>query len=216
MRQLCLLYCLILPFSAIAQYNIYSEEPKTFTGSLVVGGNFTQIDGDSYYGYQKPGLNLGAQVYTHFNESFGVSLDLMYSQKGSRGQNIVQSPYIGTYVTKYHMNVNYVEVPVLLHYIVRNMDWEAGASYSYLVGSDEWILTDQPVAISAERNSFNTTDFNWVLGVSRKLYKNLFANFRFQYSITSIRPFEKIPIGYSYGQNGQFNNLLSLRLAYVF
>jgi len=201
-------------YTAGAQEYMYGEEWKPFTAALLPAVNFTQIDGDDYYGYHKVGLNAGAQVYVHFNERFGVSMELSYTQKGSRGQTIVESPYIGTYVAKYFMNLNYVEVPVLLHYIYRNLDWEGGVSYAYLVRSKEWILSDIPATITDEANHFNATDADWLLGVSRKLYKRWYGNFRFQYSIFSIRPTERIPIGYRYGNNGQFNNMITLRLCY--
>ena len=134
--------------------------------------------------------------------------------KGSRGEAVTESPYIGTYVTKYYMDVNYVEIPLMLHAIYKAIDIEAGLSYGLLVSSKEWVLSDQPVAISFDRNGFNTTDAEWILGLSRRLYKGLYGNVRFQYSITPIRDYSKVPTGYSYGTLGQFNNMLTFRVVY--
>ncbi len=203
-----------LPVSG--QISFFGEEPKVFTGGLLLGLNFTQVDGDTYYGYHKVGLNVGGIVYVHFTKSFSASMELLYTQKGSRGEAIIESPAIGTYVTKYFMNLNYVEVPVLLHYTIHRYDIEAGVSYGYLVKSDEWVLADQPVNIDPVANAFNKTDLEYVFGLSAKLYKNLYANARFQYSVGSVRPPERIPYRYGYGNDGQQNNMVSLRLMYLF
>ncbi len=199
-----------------AQSNYFIEDPKVFNGGLILGLNFSQIDGDTYYGYHKVALNAGGVVYVHFTPAFGASMELLYSRKGSRGEDVTESPAIGTYVTKYFMNVNYVEVPLTLHYIYYKFDVEAGISYAYLVSSSEWVQADQPVLIDPVANAFNKTDLEYIFGLSRRLYKKLYANARFEYSITSIRPADRIPLGYGYGNQGQFNNLFSLRFIYLF
>lgn len=199
-----------------AQSDFFLGEPKVFTGGLVLGANFTQVDGDDYFGYHRVGLNVGGIVYTHFTRSFGVSMELLYSQKGSRGEDIIESPAIGTYVTKCFMNLNYVEVPVTLHYTYHRYDAEVGLSYAYLVKSDEWVLADQPVNIDPVVNAFNKTDLEYIFGLSGRIYQKLYANVRFQYSITSIRSSDRIPYGYGYGNQGQFNNMFSLRFMYLF
>jgi hypothetical protein len=211
-------FSLLLPalfFACIAagQDALY-EEGHTFTGALIGGINFAQIDGDSYYGYHKAGLTIGAQAYAHFSTVFGASMELLYSEKGSRGETIYESPTIGTFVSKYYMNVNYVEVPLMAHIATHRLDVEAGLSAAYLISSKEWLLTDQPVAISDSRNYFNNTDVDVNIGLSGRVYKQFFANIRWQYSLTSIRPPERIPVGYRYGNQGQFNNLFNIRLVY--
>lgn len=198
-----------------AQQSMYGDEPKPFTGSLIGGVNFSQVDGDSFYGYHRVGLHMGAQVFVHFTDWLGASMELLYSQKGSRGQAIKESPTIGTFVTKYYMNLNYVEVPVTFHIITHNTDIESGVSYGRLIGAKEWLLTDQHVSLDEDANRFNNTDIDFIVGLTRKAYKQLYVNLRFQYSLTSMRPVERIPYGYSYGNLGQFNNLFNLRLIYL-
>lgn len=200
--------------------NIYfndRDDPKTFTGAFCLGLNFSQVDGDSYYGYHKVGLHVGAQVFAHFTKDFGASMELLYSRKGSRAVTVTESLMWGTYVWKYYMDVNYIEVPIMIHAATgTRWDLEAGISYGILVNSNEYVISDQPVVITPERNSFNKSDIDWILGARRKLYKNLLGSIRYQYSLTSIRPIERIPVGYSYGNKGQFNNLFTLRFEYVF
>ena len=196
-RQLTIVFVWLLLNPAayvFAQGNMYGDnEDKKFSGALILGLNFAQVDGDSYYGYHKVGLHAGGEVYIHFTPVYGLSMDLLYSQKGSRGVTETESPYVGTYFSKYYMDVNYVEVPVTFHYIFKKYDVEAGASYARLVKSNEWILTDQPVIIDPVRNRFNISDVDMIFGLTRQIYKKLFTNLRYQYSLTSIRPGERIP-----------------------
>ena len=209
--------CVILSVGhARAQSNYYEETPKVFNGGLVLGGNFSQVDGDTYYGFHKVGLHAGGEVYIHFTAKFGMTMDLLYSQKGSRGETVLESQYIGTYVTKYFMNLNYAEVPVTLHYKEHGLDFEAGLAYSRLISSKEWILSDQPVSIDPVRNAFGTSDVEYLGGLTMKVYKQLYVNMRYEYSIISIRPNERIPLNYGYGNDGQFNNLFNLRAVYLF
>jgi hypothetical protein len=217
----CLPLLLLCCLGANAQDNYYIEQPHmTFNGGLIFGANFTQVDGDTYSGYNKIGINAGGVVYVHFNSFFGVSMELLYSQKGSRGMTDESSVALGEYIGRYGINVNYAEVPLLLHGITkvynRKMDFEGGASYGRLINSSEWVVADQPVVINPIQNRFNNIDLNYIIGASIQLYKKWYVDGRFQYSIIPIRPTDRVPIGYSYGNKGQFNNLCVLRLMYYF
>jgi hypothetical protein len=215
-RWLLLIAAFTAGFSAMAQSNFYEAEPKVFQGGLAGGLNFSQIDGDTFYGYHKVALTVGALVYVHFSKVLGVSMGIDYTRKGSRGEVVITSPSLGEYVEKYFMNVNYIEVPLTLHVISHQFDFEAGASYARLINSSESIESDQPVYIDPIANRFNTSDIDFIVGLSRQIYKHWYANARFQYSLTSIRPPERIPIGFGWGSEGQYNNLFSLRIMYLF
>lgn len=199
----------------LAQFSS-SDEPEIFTGGLILGSNFSQVDGDTYFGYHKLGLNAGGVVNIHFTKEIGASLELLYTQKGSRGEDLAWSPAFGNFVAKYFMDLNYVEVPVTMHYIYHEIDIEAGISYARIINSDEWIQSDRYIIIDPELNRFNTTDFNYIFGASHKLYGKLLINARFQYSIIPMRPMNRVPAGFGYANAGQFNNLLNLRVVYMF
>ena len=203
-------------FQTFGQDGYFLENPKTFNGGLVAGANFTQVDGDTYYGYNKVGLNAGAMVYVHFTEKVGATMELLYSQKGSRGVDVSESQSLGTFIQKYNMDLNYAEVPITIHYIYKNFDVETGISYGFLIKSSEWVFSDQPVIIDPIANRFNNTDWDYILGLSHKLYKHYYVNARYQYSIVDIRPTSRVPYGFSYGNAGQFNNLFNLRILYLF
>ncbi len=207
-----------------AQDSYYIEEPHmSFSGGLIFGTNFAQVDGDTYWGYHKVGLNTGATVYIHFSKRTGISMDLLYSGKGSRAASTVTSQNLGLVIEQYHIDLNYIEIPITFHLrqsaVImderRVIDFELGASYARLINSSEWAQTDYPVVIDPNVNYFNTDDINGIIGASTKLYKNLNVNIRYQYSLKTIRPVDRVPLGFSYG-NGQYNNVCVLRLVYYF
>jgi hypothetical protein len=200
---------------ALAQYtDVYDLKP--FTGGLSLGINLAQVDGDQYFGYTKPGITTGAFVTANFTNRWSATMELLYAQKGSIGDAIIESPFLGTYVARCHISLNYVEVPITVKYKYKYFDIEAGLSYARLVKTSEWIVVQPSVPISETENRFNSNDINYLFGASRRVYKNLYANLRFQYSVLSIRPYDRIPPGYGYGTKGQFNNLFVARLMYEF
>ncbi len=99
-------------------------QAQRFEGALVVGGNFSQIDGDDLAGYNKAGLHVGGRVTAVINPKWQVSMDLLYSQRGSaRGQNEIAFDFD-------KVAIDYVEVPVMVHLVDWRVHFGAGFSYS--------------------------------------------------------------------------------------
>lgn len=194
---------------------MYMEDVKAFSGGIAAGVNLAQVDGDKYFGYNKPGISAGVFVQIHFTSKFGAGMDILYSQKGSTGDAVMGDPLGSTSISRCHIGLSYVEVPFVFQYQFSSLMLEAGASYSRLLRTNEWIVEGQSLYIDKDANRFDNTDINYVFGVNRKVYKQLYANVRFQYSVLSIRPLERVPVGYGYGSKGQFNNLFSIRFMYV-
>jgi len=46
--------------------------PPLFEGRLLAGFNFSQLDGDTYAGYHKVGINAGGMVYVHLLPILGI------------------------------------------------------------------------------------------------------------------------------------------------
>lgn len=195
--------------------SFYIEEPRTFYGGLLLGGNFSQVDGDSYAGYHKVGLNVGGIVYTQLAPNLAASIEILYSQKGSRGHKQQLSAGNQYLITNYRINLNYAEVPVMLNYFDRRRShFGGGFSYSQLINSDERIETSppDPSLVDLNKYTFKKSDINFLLAGNLHLWQGLFLNMRFQYSLIPVR--KNIPPGY--GRAEQFNNLWTLRLMYLF
>ncbi len=209
---------LLLLFVGVNSFAKDDDLPKhkLFEGRLTGGFNFAQMAGDSYGGFHKVGLNAGGMVYVHYKQVFGVSLELLYSQKGVRGGNIKESYTVGTYFDKYYVNLDYTEACLMLHFDRFFFDYEAGISYGQLVKSSEWAEADVPIVIKPEWSYFNSYDINYVAGLSCRLDRHWAVNARYTYSSTPIRPRERVYPRYSDGSAGQFNEAFCLRLMYTF
>lgn len=206
--------CMWCSLPSFAQSGYYLEDPKPFRGGVVAGLNLAQVDGDMYFGYSRPGFTGGVFVKLSLSPRVSLSTEILYSQKGSKGKAELESPYFGNYIAMCSIGLGYVEAPVTIQYKLPLLTLEAGASWSRLVHTREWIVADPPVAINDEANRFEENGFDYVFGVSRKISGHWVASVRYQYSIVPIRPLSRVPIGYSWGSKGQFNNLFGFRILY--
>lgn len=194
----------------------YVETPRTFIGGLVAGANFTQVDGDRYAGYHKVGINFGGVMYMNLADHLAASVEILYSQKGSRAHTSMESADGSFLINKYNIKLNYAEVPIQLNYFDRRRShFGAGFSISRLISVDENGTSSQPVPTNFEEYQFRKMDYNFIAGGSLHLWKGLFLNARFQYSLVSIRDKDKMPPGWS-GRTQQFNNMWTVRMMYLF
>jgi hypothetical protein len=203
--------------SGIAQSrDFFLEDTRTFYGGFVFGANFCQVDGDTYAGYNKVGLNGGGQVFVHLSPKILASVELLYSQRGARGLRAANSQYNGSYVSKYFIDLNYVELPLALHWAYNSkFHIGAGGSYSRLLNSKEDIISDYPVYFDPNLYAFRKEDVSAFLNAGYQFGKNLFLSLRYQRSVKSVRDWEKIPLGLGYGAQGQYNNVVTFRVSYL-
>lgn len=83
---------------------------QQFEGGVIGGFNASQVDGDLYKGYRKPGIALGGYVQTNLSRMVFIGMELKFMQKGSR--NIDSLATNGQ--IKYVMRLNYVDLPFYL------------------------------------------------------------------------------------------------------
>lgn len=194
--------------------NYYVEEPRTFYGGLILGANFCQVDGDSYKGYHKIGLNTGVVAYAKLGPQIAASVELLFSQKGASSKGYQLSNGGATLITKQNINLNYAEIPIQINYFdKRKSHFGGGFSYAQIISSSETIEgTNKSIVYNSDLHPFKKMDINLVLSGEMHLYKGLFAGLRFQYSMLSIRD----DMDAEFGRAQQFNNVFALRLMYLF
>ena len=209
----------LLGFGTVQAQNpstYYEEIPRTFYGGLIVGANLSQVDGDAYAGYHKAGLNVGGIVYTRFTPHLAASLEILFSQKGARGNQPQQLGNTDTFLTDYRINLNYAEIPVMLNYFDRRRShFGAGFSYSQLINGEELIgitRSNQAGEVDASAYPFRKSDVNFLVSGNLHMTKGLFLNLRFQYSLFPVRKTHYPGIG----RAEQYNNLFAVRLMYLF
>ncbi len=197
--------------------HMYIERPRVFYGGALAGANFCQVDGDYFAGYHKVGLNVGGIVYAQLARHAALSLEILYSQKGSKSARPKASLTLpDTYITKYGIALNYAEVPVMINYFdKRKSHFGVGVSYGRLVSSSENLQID---SLNIKRSidfknkyPFNPNALDLLAGFELHLWKGLFLNVRFQYSLMPVR--KDVPPDYA--RSTQSNNLWVMRLMYL-
>ncbi len=184
-----------------------SVKAQRFEGGLLGGLNASQVEGDKFSGYHKPGINVGGYVQTDINRSVFLGAELKYSQKGSRKNPDPKNPED----EKYIMRLGYVDVPFYLG--VRTGETVAlklGFSAGYLMHSSEH--NNYGPLPDAQKRAYNKMDYQAFLGVSYKITERLRVDVKAAMSVLPIRdlPGEE---GYYYWDD-EFNNVLSTSLYY--
>ncbi|MDI9319851.1 MAG: porin family protein [Phycisphaerales bacterium] len=220
-RFLYLTLLFLIPTRLWAQQKSYFNTPdkngrdRTFFGGFVIGMNPTQVDGDNFSGYHKFGLNTGLISFVKMSPTVVASLELLFSQKGAKNVEMYHAPAVGSVPIIYTAKLNYVEIPVMLHYQAQErIQLGLGVSYARLISDKEEMDSYTSSGSSNLQNTFRQSDFNYLIGIKYQLYHNFFAAARYQYSIFSIRDADKIPI--QFGTTAQFNNLFALQIITLF
>lgn len=188
----------------IASLSSYSQR---FEGGLIGGFNASQVDGDLYKGYHKPGIAFGGYVQTNLTRTVYAGMELKLMQKGSR--NIDSLAIEGQ--IKYIMRLNYIDLPVYLG--IRNSEKISllvGVSPGFLLSGMEY--NDYGKFPEEDQNAFNNFDFQGWLGFRFQVTKRLYVDLRGSYSLIPIRKQKGDALWY--WKSNQFNNLLSTTVLY--
>jgi hypothetical protein len=185
---------------------IYAQR---FEGGLLGGYNATQVDGDIYRGFNKPGIIAGAFVQTDIAPAIFVGMELKYAQKGSRNKVDPKK----TVPEKYIMRLGYVEVPLFIGFRANERGSVVGGiSAGYLIHAKEY--NENGVFVEQDQHPFNNLDLQPFLGFQFDMLDNLKFDLRFAYSVLPIRDQPGENATTIYWLNNQFNNVISLAIYY--
>jgi len=188
-------------------------QAQKILGAMSVGINLTQVDGDIFYGFHKVGLNVGPQIQVPFgkNKNWSVSLELLYSQKGSYHKGSTDS-------TTYRLKQDYAEIPVLIRYTDKKIiSAGVGFSYGQLINYKETKNATFD-SLFTYQTGLSNSDISVIADVSFRLWYKLWLGLRYQYSMKSNRtvlvtdPLDPKDPYTRY----QYNNVISLRLTWIF
>ncbi|MDO9512727.1 MAG: outer membrane beta-barrel protein [Bacteroidales bacterium] len=198
---------------------------QVIQGALIGGLNASQVDGDEIYGFDRYGGVIGAAAIIPFDRNWSVSLETLFSQKGSYQSAFYTAIYkdsitgVETILTgEYDLRLNYVEVPLMVHYTDRErITVGTGFSYARMVGVTEKEHGNLINTTTTNSGTYNKSDFLVHADIRFRLYENLKLNFRYSYSILKIRTREFTNLS---GSNSwirdQRNNVFAIRLIWVF
>jgi hypothetical protein len=180
---------------------------QQFEGGVIAGFNASQVDGDLYKGYRKPGIALGGYVQANLSRMVFIGMELKFMQKGSR--NIDSLATNGQ--IKYVMRLNYVDMPFYLGIRTsEKISFLVGLSPGYLLSGNEY--NDYGIFPEQDRRPFKAIDLEALLGFRFQFTDRLFVDLRGAYSLLPIR--EQPGDALWYWKSNQFNNLLSTTVLY--
>jgi len=196
---------LILFLLGITSMLSYSQR---FEGGVLGGLSASQVDGDTYTGYHKPGIVAGGYVQTNLSRMVFIGMELKFAQNGSRKN---PDPKVPDDQTKYIMRLNYAEMPVYLGVRTsEKISLLAGLSPGYLISGTEY--NNYGKFVEADQHPFNALDVEGMLGFRFQLTDRLNIDLRGQYSLVPIRELPGDALWY--WRDSQFSNLLTTTILY--
>jgi hypothetical protein len=177
---------------------------QQFEGGILGGLTASQIDGDSYSGYNKVGIQAGAWVQRLFTYTIAGQLELRYVQKGSLHTNKPNDPVY------YKCVLHYIDLPIMAQYIYNEkVVFELGIGPEFLVSGKEF---DAYSELPEREPYFHSFTMSAIAGIGYTFWNVLTFSARFNYSIIPIRDH---PSGQSYLLNqGQYSHVLSFAVYY--
>jgi len=194
----------ILFFLSVLVYTTHAQ--TRFRPGLKAGIATSQVEGDTYGGFDKFGFDGGVTLNGKLSEKWRAQFEILFVQKGSKH---IGDGSKGDY-SFYLMRLNYVEVPLLLQYQLKKFTFEIGPGIGYLINAKEYDAVGEiynPIP-------FYKTEVSASIGINYQIYKKLGITWRFTNSMLPIR---KYASGASFWFNpGQRNNVLAFTLTYRF
>ncbi|MCX6296367.1 MAG: porin family protein [Bacteroidetes bacterium] len=186
---------------------IFTSQAQTrFKAGIKAGISTSQVEGDTYAGFNKFGFDGGATLKAKINEKWAAQFEILFIQKGSKHVGDANKGDLSFYL----MELNYVEVPILFQYQQKKFTFEAGPGFGYLINSKEYDTNGEIY----NAIPFIKKEISASIGINYMIYKNLGMTWRFTESLLPIR---KYASGASFWFNpGQRNNVLAFTLTYTF
>lgn len=186
---------------------------QSFKGGIFLGITASQVDGDSYSGYDRLGFQGGVFVSHNLLSFLDGRLEIRYATRGAR--NPASDDNTGFYLLSLH----YIDIPVMGAIKVKDYGFiDIGLVPGYMFsanGRDDGGNLPKDYLVD-----FHKFDMGILLGLTAQLTQKISVSFRYSYSIFSIRDLESAGSYYSwFGKvfgysGGDFNNYLSLGLNY--
>lgn len=193
-------------------------------GALSAGINLSQVDGDEKYGFKKVGFNGGPSVIIPFGREgrWTVTMELLFSMNGSyqKGGAYVPDSLADTGMPAsyngYKLNLNYIQVPVMVHFTDKKIiAGGLGFAYGQLVNVREW-EDGERIETTTLQGPYTLADFQVLADVRVRIWKKLWADVRYSYSLLPIRTRDFTNVTETrVWTRKQYNNVITLRFTYI-
>ena len=152
---------------------------QAFSGYLVAGPNANQINGDRLAGYNRLGARAGIGVYSDLSDRWRWSLEIAYTQHGSRASAREERGQLSFYEK---IALQYASVPLSIHYMdwlsddetFYHLEFVAGGAYNRLIGSEVIsavgadVTDERPYAdnhVTAHLGAYYAWSLQWAAGL---------------------------------------------------
>ena len=191
--------------SLLLLVTVHLAEAQRFQGGLLGGFNASQVEGDNFKGYNKPGILAGGFVQTDLAPAIFAGMEIKYSQKGSRKRMKPKDPE----PEKYIMRLGYIDIPLFVGFRTHERGAVlAGLTPGYLIHGKEFNeLGEFP---EEDRHPFNNFDLQPFLGFQYDMLDQVKLDLRFALSVIPVRGHPGEDATNYYWLNNQFNNVISL------
>lgn len=167
----------------------------------------SQLSGDSYRGYKKFGIEVGAgALFPLKTEGHFIGVGLNYIEKGARDRKDEER---GDF-NDYRLNMNYIEAPFTYHLPLWGVYIEGGLSFAYRIKFEQ---TNNNLPASAPPN-LRRMELGLVAGVNLEITDNLIFSLRLLNSLTPVYN-TTAPIVYWFQQGGM-HSVIAARLQFYF
>ncbi|WNJ18198.1 porin family protein [Pontibacter sp. G13] len=146
---------------------------QNFTGGLAIGINLSQVDGDSFGGFNKLGYAFSGFVNYRWDDRWAVQPELRFESLGSAND-------VGRVVETRHLSI-----PILAEYALpikkgqpQSIGFHAGPVIGILLGADD--------AFNSVSNILDGVDFRGEAGADYRFALNWSFEVRYGYSLSSF------------------------------
>ncbi|MEY2924923.1 MAG: hypothetical protein RLZZ337_1471 [Bacteroidota bacterium] len=179
---------------------------QDFGAAVLVGANFSQVDGDQLGGYNKLGINAGIEINRQIKPEWQGCFEIRYSMKGAKKVIDINNPS-----PDLKLSYHYLEVPVLVKYTEFNKITPYGG---VSLGVNVFNERDDNGFISKEEK-LNRGEIGFHLGANYQWTDKWSLDVRHSYSLFSIRDYPIIINSPTvFGRAGWYNRLFTFGLRY--
>lgn len=190
-----------------------SVKAQSFEGGILVGFTASQVDGDSYSGYDKLGFQGGVYISREMLPNIAALFEIKYTSRGAR------NPASEDNTGSYRLSLHYIDLPLIAAFKVKNYgSADIGLVPGYMfaaAGEDDAGRLPKDYLVD-----FHKFDLGLLLGLSIRLTQKTNVRLRYSYSVFSIRDIESAGAYYSWfgkifgHSRGDFNNYLTMGVSY--
>ena len=182
-----------------------------FQAGFSVGMNASQIDGDLFSGYNKPGIRAGFLVSYQIRDRFKIGLELAYNELGSQKKLIVGS---SSPEEQRKIQLNYLSFPIFAQIQPKSrlnwlssLNFKFGLENSYMIKSKIQDRDDEEIL-----EYFNNWNLGLLLGVIYEINERIGLEFRINESANLIFNNDKIQ---QFNSNSLRNRYITFMLKYL-